>query len=97
MKNWKEAATNTALMFKCLFSCNIFHLMKKASSGNTQFCYLTYNRKTFNCLWELNSYLQQKFLQWRKLQFRRTEEASHLEQTTELSWNLGRQKRFNNI
>ena len=31
IKNWKEAATNTAWMFKCLFSCNIFHLMKKAS------------------------------------------------------------------
>jgi hypothetical protein len=35
MKNWKETATNTALMFKCLFSCNIFHLMKKASSNSS--------------------------------------------------------------
>jgi len=24
-------------LLKCLFSCNIFHLMKKASSGNQQF------------------------------------------------------------
>jgi hypothetical protein len=37
MKNWKEAATNTAYMFKCLFSCNIFHLMKKTPSRNKQF------------------------------------------------------------
>jgi hypothetical protein len=34
--NWKETATNTVWMFKCLFSYNLFHLMKKVLSGNKQ-------------------------------------------------------------